>query len=328
MKTFKNEKGYALLMVLMLILLFTVLGMGLMATNMNSAKQFNTKEEQVKARHQAEMGVLHYQAQLISIVEENKNNEVVPCAKFLNEVAVLSNDNNSEYNVSKQDIECELSEDVIKISIESTGKYIDKEDKIKAKFNIKNSSRTNLEEGELPGPSDYNDDTKVVEGGLTVENGFYSPTEDSLYVKGDFKVQHGNSNGGNDILINRNLFIDQNMSIQNHACIVTRGNLIVKGNITSTNKVYIFVYGDAYFKSNTYKSSNNNFFVTGKVFENGKEVRNDFEPVPSGYLYNYHNGSDSGNDKKTCPLPGSGNPGKLSGSWQIDENIDVDYFVN
>ena len=62
MKAIKNEKGYALLMVLMLILLFTVLGMGLMATNMNSAKQFTTKENQVQARHQAEMGVLHYNA--------------------------------------------------------------------------------------------------------------------------------------------------------------------------------------------------------------------------------------------------------------------------
>ncbi|XKE96010.1 hypothetical protein LG326_06865 [Metaplanococcus flavidus] len=328
MKTFKNEKGYALLMVLMLILLFTVLGMGLMATNMNSATQFNTKEEQVKARHQAEMGVLHYKAQLISIVEENKNKAEVPCAKFINDISVLSDDNNSEYSIREQDIDCELSDDVIKLSIESTGKYINKENKIKAKFNINNISRTNIEEGEIPVPSDYNDETKVVEGGLTVENGYYSPSEDSLYVKGDFKVQHGNSNGGNDILINRNLFIDQNMSVHNHACIVTRGNLVVKGNITSTNKVYIFVYGDAYFKSNTYKSSNNNFFVTGKVFENGVEVSNDFEPVPPGYLYNYQNGTATGNDKKTCPLPGSGNTGELSGSWQIDENIEVDYFIN
>lgn len=328
MKTGKNENGYALLMVLMLILLFTVLGMGLMATNMNSAKQFNTKEEQIKARHQAEMGVLHYKAQLINTVEENKNEPEVSCSKFLNEVSELSDDNKSGYLIKNEDIDCMLSNDVIELSIESTGKYIDREDKIKAKFNINNLSRTSIEEGKIPEPSDYNDILKVVEGNLKVENGSYSPSENSLYVKGDFTVQHGNSNGGNDILINRNLFVDQDMSIHNHACIVTRGNLIVKGHINSTNKVYIFVYGDAYFKSTSYKSANNKIFVSGKVFEDGVEVSNNFDPVPPGNIYNFHSGSDTGNDNKTCPLPGSGNPGTLSGNWELDEKTEVDYFIN
>ena len=47
-------------MVLLLVVVFTILGMGLLSINISSTKQFNKKEEQVQARHLAEMGILHY----------------------------------------------------------------------------------------------------------------------------------------------------------------------------------------------------------------------------------------------------------------------------
>ena len=59
-----NEHGNALLMVLMVVVVFTILGVGLLTMNASASKQFDKKEEQVQARHQAEMGVLHYKAEL------------------------------------------------------------------------------------------------------------------------------------------------------------------------------------------------------------------------------------------------------------------------
>ncbi len=70
MKIKNNENGSALLMVLLLMLVFTILGMGLLTMNISAAKQFN-KEEQVQARHFAEMGVLHYKADVEELVEVN-----------------------------------------------------------------------------------------------------------------------------------------------------------------------------------------------------------------------------------------------------------------
>ena len=64
-----NERGSALLIVLMLVVIFTVLGLGLLTMNISASKQFSKKEEQVQARHMAEMGLLHYKKEI--------NNEVM-----------------------------------------------------------------------------------------------------------------------------------------------------------------------------------------------------------------------------------------------------------
>ena len=60
----KGEMGNALLLVLMVIVIFSVVGIGLITMNFSATKQFSKKEEQVQARHQAEMGVLHYKAEI------------------------------------------------------------------------------------------------------------------------------------------------------------------------------------------------------------------------------------------------------------------------
>lgn len=59
-----NERGGTLVMVLLVVAVFTILGVGLFSLNISASKQFDKKEEQVQARHLAEMGVLHYQAEV------------------------------------------------------------------------------------------------------------------------------------------------------------------------------------------------------------------------------------------------------------------------
>ncbi len=62
MQVFNNERGGTLVMVLLLVIVFTIVGIGLLTMNISASKQFDKKEEQVQARHLAEMGILHYQA--------------------------------------------------------------------------------------------------------------------------------------------------------------------------------------------------------------------------------------------------------------------------
>ena len=327
MDRFQNEKGYALLLVMLMVVLFTLMGMGLLEMNMNAAKQFNTKEEQVQARNQAEMGVLHYKAQLENIVKNKKPQVNLACVDLKKSVSGFSEDAKSGYVIKYEDIQCDLSAGVFTISVESTGNSHNREKAIKAKFNVNKLGSTNIEDGKIPESTDYNDGVELIDHDWKIPNGTYSPSESSLHVTGDLTFQPGKYKGdGNDALINRNLFVDKNIVTQTHTCLVVRGDLIVKGNITSVNKIYMFVYGDAYFNTYTYTSIHNEIFVSGRVFENGIEVRNKYKPVPSGTVYNY--GSGEGNDKKSCSLPGSGNPGTAFTSWDLSDEIDVDYFID
>lgn len=61
---FQNEKGGALLIVLIMMVFFVIIGMTLLSRNLTANKQFTSKEEQVQARHLAEMGVQYYKAVL------------------------------------------------------------------------------------------------------------------------------------------------------------------------------------------------------------------------------------------------------------------------
>lgn len=316
MNKIRNDKGYALLFVMVLVVLFTILGMGLFTMNMNAAKQFSTKEQQVGARHQAEMGVLHYKAELGNVVKLNPRKVGLSCVDLTKTISGVSADNNSGYTVKSENIQCSQSGKIFTISVESLGNYIDQTDKVKAKIYVENLRGATLEPGEIPEPDDYTDTVKVFNGNGIFGNGAYTQPEKSLHVTGSIGNETGNSNGGNYIIIDRNFYIDKDIEFTNHACLVTRGDLVVRGKISSINKAYIFVYGDAYFDSYTYTSSNNMIYISGDVYVNGIKKPKNFKAVPSGKSSN------------NCTLPGSGNPGTFTPMWSLKDDLEVDYFVN
>ncbi len=317
MKFRKNENRYALLFVMLLVVLFTIMGMGLYSINMNAANQFNTKEKQVGARHQAEMGIMHYKVEIAEIIRLNPRNYYLSCTDLTKDVSALSQYNNSGYAVKKEDIQCSSTNGDFTVYVLSTGRYQDREDKIKAKLYVKNMRGNKLNPGEIPKPIDYTDTVRFFDNNGIFGNGLYTQPEKSLHVTGYITNEKGNSSGGNNILIERNLYIDKDIDFTNHACIVTRGDLVVRGVITSTNKAYIFVYGDAYFDQYTYTSKNNMIYVSGDVYVNGfKKTPKNFQSVPAGTSSN------------GCALPGSGNPGTLTPIWNFNSEVEVDYFIN
>lgn len=264
MKSVNNEKGYALLMVLMLILLFTVLGIGLLAMNMNAAKQFNMKEEQVQARHQAEMGVLHYEAILKDKVATSTS------------VALTCNDIESLLGVSKKletgkykvvgangtGVSCvEIEENKqLEISIKSIGTINEKTKReLEATFYALNEGGV-LEESEesnstiIP-PLKIPENAKVLESLYLNKHATIEEEEfkSNLIINTFFKGGAGNKT---NLKVSNNFYIKGNDSmfsidLHNHTCIGVGGNFAALNSIDwGSSKAEMIVRGDAYFPQN------------------------------------------------------------------------------
>ncbi|TAA70478.1 hypothetical protein [Planococcus salinarum] len=306
MKTFKNEKGYALLMVLMLILLFTVLGMGLMATNMNSAKQFNMKEEQVQARHQAEMGLLHYKSRVQHINENfvfqidnnateqaNLEKNALLLCNLVDDIDVLS----STIPIEKKDYEAQLSGECgldennrVVIPVISEGSSREKLKKVQGSIKL-NPPTINLESeipekperppgfGILPEQPDITiiDNYSEINGPFISKKSKYHfldsfvvnqiPENDKASKKDrTFEIAGGKSD---QIIVEKDLYVDGKFFIQNHACVLVRGDLTINGDIevkSNGGEIKIIVYGDALILGDINLKDDNYLYVKGNTF--------------------------------------------------------------
>lgn len=107
MTVVNNERGGALLMVLMLVVVLTVLGMGLMSMNISASKQFDKKEKQVQARHQAEMGLLHYKSNIkeevkkYSFVKGRNETKEKALERSRNEICAVISGIEPPFNIKK-----------------------------------------------------------------------------------------------------------------------------------------------------------------------------------------------------------------------------------
>ncbi|WKA56195.1 hypothetical protein [Planococcus shixiaomingii] len=293
-----NEKGYALLMVIMLVLLFTTLGMGMLAMNINASKQFNLKEEQVQARHQAEMGVLHY-----GIILEDKIKSSSTSSLSCNDIdAVLGTAKKltvGNYIIEPANVlgsSCEEIENskLLEITIKSKGIINgDTEKEVKATFYATNQgvSSTAPPAGIVVSPptlpSSPDTEVKTILAMKKDHENFLG----NLIIKDKLDIGGGNS----DILkVNKDLYISGNIDIQNHACISAGGNFTALksfnwGNSKTSllvrkdaylpsaignwqkNQVNAYIFGDLYLPQ-TYnysvgKEADRNLFIGGKVYQ-------------------------------------------------------------
>lgn len=174
MKVKFNEYGGALIYVLLIVFVFAVIGLGLLTMNLSAAKQFTKKEQQIQARHLAEMGVQHYKAELQNLVKtynsepsnymaykttgevdygksiQNYKNglcSITPTVKVnKKEISVQT----GVYQVSAQSPLC--SQDKIEISITSTGNSTQTKKIVAANLTI--ASNTNETEPSIPSGSE------------------------------------------------------------------------------------------------------------------------------------------------------------------------------
>lgn len=298
-----NEKGYALLTVLLLVMLFSVLGMGLIAMNTNASKQFNMKEEQVQARHQAEMGLLHYQATLkeevkkysfVKISGESNENALKRSREelctHLNGISVQSDTGSTlKYDVTVPEMSgCNTasSTEKIVITVNSTGTANQNTEKIvKGTLTldppeVTDSSGVPNIPAIPPGapvisnPDFLNDKFSIHEH--VVINELYVQKKQQTFFE-SFTINMPNENviglqidggSGDFIKVEKDLYIKGGLFSSNNSCIYVKGNLTVLGKIEIKANTFIIVGGDAYFKVDPsgFNKSNTGIYVAGNTY--------------------------------------------------------------
>lgn len=355
MKTIKNEKGYALLMVLMLILLFTVLGMGLMATNMNSAKQFNTKENQVQARHQAEMGVLHYSAILKDKIT-NSTNSALKCNDIDALLGPSKKLNVGEYTIepasSTAGISCKEMENskFMEITIKSTGIINgDTRKEVEATFYAANKGvalTAPPAEGNVVSPPvmPTSPDTEVKT--ILAMKKDYENFTGNLIIKDKLDIGGGNS----DVLkVQKDLYITGDISIQNHACISSGGDftalkpfnwgnsktslLVRKDAYLPTaignwhkNQVNVYIFGDLYLPK-TYnfpvnKQDDRNLYIGGQVYQ--MDSQNKYVAIANPFKVLKGNQISAANNL-SCSVPAEKEEPQGTPNWVLQDEKIVNY---
>ncbi|MFD1030438.1 hypothetical protein [Metaplanococcus flavidus] len=297
MKFMRNENGYALLMVIMLVLLFTTLGMGLLAMNINASKQFNKKEDQVQARHQAEMGVLHYNVILKDKVESSSNS-AISCSDI---DELLGNDKKlavGKYTIEPlnlNDSTCKVIESgkKLQITIKSKGRINgDTEKEVEATFYVDNLGEYSEEEQENedevrpPLNEPANAEMKYSHYVDKHSNDNDSTINTSLIIDTTLSTGNGSST---DFKVKKHLYIkgtnSKSLDLNNHTCIGVGGNFTALNNIDwgGQSSIELVVQKDAYFPSNiiNWKGNKTQVYIFGNLF------------LPKNYTYKTHNNKNA-----------------------------------
>lgn len=298
MTVVNNERGGALLMVLMLVVVLTVLGMGLMSMNISASKQFDKKEEQVQARHQAEMGLLHYKLEIkdeikkYSFVKGKNETKEKALERSRNELCDIISaieppfnlNNGSKYATKRKDI-CGKSPDggvFLELSSEGTSNKTSKLITGTASFTPPNiidevdggiiPGKPQLPEGENPQPELPNNDSAVdveVNGPVITKKETQSFGGSLVINKAPnnqktFEVEGGN---GYNLTVAKDFYIGGDFHSQNHSCITVKGDLTILGKSYLGNKSVIVVYGNAYFEAiPELQNDNSKIYVAGNTF--------------------------------------------------------------
>lgn len=349
-----NEKGYALLMVLMLILLFTVLGMGLFAMNMNASKQFNMKEEQVQARHQAEMGVLHYQKELEQYIKTNKPTAITNAALFCSNISPLTVSSalsDKKYTTTLKKTDCSIANGVVIIPLKSIGIAGQKGTEIvEAKLYLTNPvsmpqkpsppTSGNVTSTEPPCLNDNNvkssnqDCNKIYDKFTEID--MITLKKGNILFKDHLVVGNITVEGGKEasITVEKDLYIENNFYVQNHACIAVQGDFTILGddpekqsnskkndktnNDYFGNKTYLYIYGNVNLPEEpTFQNGNSGIYINGDVYIKGLKIT----PKPS-WAKTFNTASGHKDNSSSCTLPGE-NPANIK--WSLDDKIDAEY---
>ena len=359
MKLMKNENGYALLMVMMLVLLFTTLGMGLLAMNINASKQFNMKEEQVQARHQAEMGLLHYQATLKEEVinysfvknsgESNENALKRSRVEMCNKLKVIKVQSDASSTV-KYDVKvpvmsgCEslsTSEKIV-ITVNSVGTSNQSTEKIvKGTLTLEppkvtDSTGVPTKPESPPGvpvignkedlEKELEEDTEIHKH-VVIDGPFVTRKEQHFFESFVINTKTTSEDaltvgpGSKDVIeVEKDFYVGGKIDAKNHVCIYVRGNLTVMGETILNNKSVIVVYGNAHFKTTPDdKHSNAGIFVVGDTY-----INNIKKPANDYKKFNVAN-SD-------CSMPQNWEdpknvvPGTTRYYWETIEELNPEYL--
>ncbi|WP_075620020.1 type II secretion system protein [Paenisporosarcina indica] len=298
MRYLTNQRGYILLIVLMVVIVFSVLGISLLSLNQGAAKQFNNKEESVQARHAAEMGALHFKSEVTKEWTKT-NSEINVLINDFNRNAVKTSTlvTNINKNIAQKNNEfCDkiknfgfnepqlyqlkpLNNEISCNSIPSK----------RTEWNFKLKSSSLLDTVNTK-PASVIAETKLktYEYSITVNganvvsdlkhpdlpldlSGQVSTIDTNLkYYANSISVKDL-SVSTKDVIFAKDLFVTNSLNMQPHSCISVKGDFTVLKSVNLKSKAVIFIYGNANLPSSlNYHSNHGGIYVAGKVFIDGK----------------------------------------------------------
>lgn len=305
----KNEKGYALVLVLLIITIIFTFALSLSGMAISARKQFNKTEEINRATDLAEMGVAHYEALLTKLVK-NANDE----ARQKVQSAVEAASENPNYPIPSYDYEfnAALSRDVtnndlLAIAVDELNSYeisnplISRQTE-KILITFKSEGKTDNEEKMLNG-------TLTIDKNKISRSGELVPDQDAFdfMESDDFEIK-----GGKQIeTYPASTYFNSTLTLKGNTTLIIKGDTFFNSDVTLKGGDTIFVYGDAIFNKSSspiIKGNKSKICILGTPYR-----------IEDQKLVEYT--SFDGGDTDSCPPPIGDH------AWSIDPHngIDVTY---
>lgn len=243
-----NQKGYTLILVMIIISVIIILGISLSGTILNARKQFNLTESKNKATDLAEMGITYYLSvnnSLIKPAQDAAENNILTnfCTEFKKQLS--SNeyylpktvDGDNRYQITfdssrtTSNLACLTNPDTLDIGFYSTG-YAGSSTPVKLKGSFKIEKNTRAGEPApllslfLSGILDtaYSTTSLVNYGSVTVnQNQDYTINNVALFNQ---LTLHGNGNEQHYFTINNDAYFLNQISLNGHTKLTINGDAI------------------------------------------------------------------------------------------------------
>ncbi|WML45559.1 hypothetical protein [Neobacillus sp. PS3-40] len=235
-----NEKGSSLLTVLLIIVVFTIIGISLLGLNLNSAKQGSKTGNDIQATNLAEMGANHIKQIAIQTLQTNNDKSLLDVKLILQNnlnAALLNKSFPIKNNLDFPNYKV-ISEDV---SVEDIAK--EQAQKVIINFTTEGFSE--------------NQQSKSITGVIQFTRGkgdaFPNAPENSTRYDETQVFDHNNDGEYDKTLYFKNGFV-----MNSNSKLTFDVDLYVNGTITQEANTDVWVKGDAYVKELDLKTNDNN----------------------------------------------------------------------
>lgn len=311
-----------------IIVLFSILGLGLVTLNASASKQFTNKEQQVQARHFAEMGLVYYKNEAEKVLKDpdsalntELNHElarlndnalltqdkkfdiigILFCEKLTGSAIVnLINTGDSNYEFLKEDCKINVENTSVDITVKSKGTSKEKDEIIKLNLSV------NLPEELITN----NDGSSTIPLGKIIEVGW--PCTDKHCGTATVKKYTDISQKSDSLFVQKGnlLFLDslvvKNLEVGGGKTL----NLTIEKNFTSTgtfklqNHACVIVKGDFNSLDLSIQSSNVSIYISGDAYFGNVNFKKNISSTTITVI-----GDVYINNKKQIPKPALYNSG-------------------
>ncbi|WP_339197040.1 hypothetical protein MKY27_01270 [Solibacillus sp. FSL R5-0449] len=295
MKLIKNENGITIVLVLLVIIIFSILGITLFSLTNTNAKQNNKIEVDMQAVNIAEMGIIHYRNALIYHLNDELHSKFVQAISDIKANNELNNPSIPKLEINGSNIldrsvgafnkENYIVRSLLNTQIQATNDYpytyeISQSDsdiifqgsKVTVKF--KSTSSVNEQKSTVVG--DFTIDlVKLINDNLTINTPSIVPG-----IRSNKPVQSQNipaplithtnyETGGNQDFVNKNIHVSKDYTAHNIKNVIDThlfidGNMKVSNNFThGLSNSILYTGGNLTFHNGTGSISNSTIYVSG-----------------------------------------------------------------